>query len=47
MLIMKTVLAKILIAYDISPAIPVHKPVVAAEAVAKPANGIRIRLDTL
>lgn len=47
MLIMKTVLAKILMAYEVFPTTPAHKPVVAAEAVAKPANGILIKLKEL
>lgn len=47
MLIIKTVLAKILMTYRILPTIPAHKPIIAAETVAKPANGVRVRIEEL
>lgn len=47
MLVMKTVLAKVIMAYEINPTVPAHVPVIAAEAVLKPANGIKIILANL
>lgn len=44
MLMVKTVLAKLLLAYEVIPAARDHKPVAAAEVVIKPANGVVIRL---
>lgn len=44
---MKAVLAKIVMTYQIHPTIPAHIPVLAAELVAKPINGIKIKLEEL
>lgn len=45
MLVIKTVLAKIVMSYKISSSDPSHVPVIAAEAIIKSANGIRIKLE--
>lgn len=47
MLVMKTILAKIVMAYKIKPTVPAHEPIIAAEAVGKPANGVKIILDEI
>lgn len=47
MLVMKTILAKIVMSFKIKPTYPAHEPIIAAEAVGKPANGVKVILEEI